>query len=242
MKQDENKQGTEEWLAARRGKITASEVYNLMVSGKKQEEYFGKAAMAYILKRFASGYVTEEPDIKNTAMQWGIDHEAEARDLYIEQLKQIESNDDLHVYETGFVTYNNYAGCSPDGIVNQYVYSEEENLETNEVDEEVYTEPLGCIEIKCPHDSSVHVETILNDAIPEQYQKKYYAQMQMNMMVLDVQWCDFISYDPRMKDEKLRLKVIRIMRDEKFIEELKERIAKASVIMDQMKNKIEGKE
>lgn len=89
------------------------------------------------------------------------------------------------------------AGCSPDGLVNED----------------------GLIEIKCPN-SATHLETLLGQAVPA----KYETQIQFQMACTGRQWCDFVSYDPRMP-EAMRLFVKRVERNDRRIKELEAEIA-----------------
>lgn len=89
------------------------------------------------------------------------------------------------------------AGCSPDGLVGDG----------------------GLVEIKCPQ-TATHLETLLGQAVPA----KYETQMQFQMACTERQWCDFVSYDPRMP-ENMRLFIKRVPRDEKRIKELEAEIA-----------------
>lgn len=89
------------------------------------------------------------------------------------------------------------AGCSPDGLVGDD----------------------GLVEIKCPQ-TATHLETLLGQAVPA----KYETQMQFQMACTGRQWCDFVSYDPRMP-ENMRLFVKRVPRDDKRIAELEAEIA-----------------
>jgi len=83
-------------------------------------------------------------------------------------------------------------GCSPDGLV--------------DLD--------GLVEIKCPN-SATHWSYIKADAPPN----KYVIQMQTQMCVTGRQWCDFVSYDPRMP-ERSQLFIKRVPRDDAFIAEI----------------------
>ena len=65
----------------------------------------------------------------------------------------------------------------------------------------------GCLEIKCPN-SATHIETLKSNQVAH----KYLLQMQWQMVCADRQWCDFVSFDPRMPDH-LTLYVQRIERD-----------------------------
>lgn len=70
------------------------------------------------------------------------------------------------------------------------------------------------IEIKCPHDRDVQHIT-WRTGMP----KEHKPQVQGNIWVLDLEWVDFISYDPRYPPE-LRLYVERIYRDDAYITKL----------------------
>jgi len=73
---------------------------------------------------------------------------------------------------------------------------------------------IGLVEIKCPN-SSTHIETLKTGKVPT----KYVYQMQWQMRCTDRQWCDFVSYDPRL-GEGLQLFVKRVERDNAKIAEL----------------------
>ena len=105
----------------------------------------------------------------------------------------------VNVKEVAFVPHPkiDQAGCSPDGLVGDD----------------------GLTEIKCPN-TATHLETLLGQAVPS----KYDAQMQFQMACTGRQWCDFVSYDPRMP-ENMRLFIKRVARDDKRIAELESEIA-----------------
>lgn len=72
----------------------------------------------------------------------------------------------------------------------------------------------GLIEIKCPYEPGVHVTTFLQGMPPE-----HIPQIQGYLWIMRRQWCDFISFDPRMPDG-LKLYMQRVPRDDKYIEAL----------------------
>lgn len=84
------------------------------------------------------------------------------------------------------------SGCSPDGLVGEH----------------------GLVEIKCPN-TATHITTLLGGTIPGKYQ----LQMLWQMACTGRQWCDFVSFDPRMPDD-MRLFVQRLARDEGQIAEI----------------------
>lgn len=102
------------------------------------------------------------------------------------------------VLEEAFVIHPTIAdaGASPDGLVGDD----------------------GLVEIKCPN-TATHIETLKGAAIPA----KYVGQMQWQMACTGRQWCDFVSFDPRMPEE-MQLFVHRLARDDAFIAELEEAV------------------
>ena len=72
----------------------------------------------------------------------------------------------------------------------------------------------GLVEIKCPK-TSTHLQTLVDKKQPRQYEN----QMLWQMACTGRQWCDFVSYDPRLPDD-LQLFVHRFDRDEKRIKEI----------------------
>jgi len=94
----------------------------------------------------------------------------------------------VDVREVGFVELNEDIGASPDGLV----------------------DTDGEIEIKCPN-SATHIEYIINDKLPAEHRWQVHGQL----WVTDRQWCDFISFDPRVESRPIFVK--RVERDDKFI-------------------------
>lgn len=91
------------------------------------------------------------------------------------------------VTRVGFVAHDELlAGCSPDGYVGDW---------------------QGIVEVKCPA-SSTHCDYLKADVIPDDY----YAQLLHSLWITGAQWADFCSYDPRFRDERLRLFTKRLHR------------------------------
>ena len=109
-----------------------------------------------------------------------------------------ESAKDVLVEEVGFVPHPNIseAGASPDGLVGLF----------------------GLVEIKCPN-TATHIQTLLDQKVPE----KYNTQMQWQMACTQRQWCDFVSFDPRMA-EGLQLFIKRVELDPVYIANLEKEI------------------
>lgn len=76
----------------------------------------------------------------------------------------------------------------------------------------------GLIEIKCPN-TTTHIETLKSEKIPA----KYMNQMLWQMRCVDRQWCDYVSFDPRLPAH-LQLFVKRVERDDAAIAELESKV------------------
>lgn len=83
-----------------------------------------------------------------------------------------------------------------------------------------YVGDVGMIEVKCPN-TATHIDTLLGKSIPG----KYVHQMHWQMACTGRQWCDFVSYDPRMP-EHLRMFVKRLPRDDVAIAALEAEVRK----------------
>lgn len=175
-------QGSPEWFAARLGKVTASRVADVLAKTKTGPAASRANYAAQLICERLTGCV--EPTFTNGAMQWGVDHEPEARLAYA-------FRHDAEVREIAFVDHPAIAmsGASPDGLVGE----------------------SGLVEIKCPN-TATHLDTLFNGKPAG----KYVTQMQWQMACTGRQWCDFVSYDPRLP-ENLRLFVTRIDRDDEAI-------------------------
>jgi putative phage-type endonuclease len=105
-----------------------------------------------------------------------------------------EFHTDQTVKEIGFKTHMRIkqSGASPDGLVGE----------------------RGLVEIKCPN-TATHIDTLLGQAVP----KKYLTQIQWQLACTGRDWCDFVSFDPRMP-EGMALWIMRIERDEQTIVQL----------------------
>jgi putative phage-type endonuclease len=77
----------------------------------------------------------------------------------------------------------------------------------------------GLVEIKCPN-TATHLDTLLGQSVPG----KYVTQMQWQMACTKRQWCDFVSYDPRLP-EKMQLYVERLYRSDDQIQQLEIAVA-----------------
>jgi predicted phage-related endonuclease len=116
--------------------------------------------------------------------------------------KAYEELKGVEVAEGGFYSFNKYFGGSSDGYVGDD----------------------GLIEIKCPFNSVYHLKTAYEGFI----KPEYIVQCHGNLIATGRKWCDFVSFDPRVKGRKIV--VIRIERDDKYVAEILERLYKADEV------------
>ena len=121
IERDCMEQRTEEWFAARLGKVTASRVADVLAKIKFGESASRKNYKMELVVQRLTNKVGES--FTNAAMEWGTEQEPFARMAY-------EAHTGTFVKEEGFVDHPTIEGfgCSPDGIVGE-----------------------GLIEIKCPN-------------------------------------------------------------------------------------------
>lgn len=85
----------------------------------------------------------------------------------------------------------------------------------------------GMVEIKAPN-TATHIETLLAGVAPT----KYIPQMQWQMACAGRQWCDFVSFDPRLPED-MQLFIKRVPRDESFIKECEAEVVKFLAEVDE---------
>ena len=81
-------QRSEEWFAARLGKVTASKINDIMSTGRSGEAISRRNYRTQIISERLTG--KREEMYVNAAMQHGIDTEDEARDAYIFDYADVE--------------------------------------------------------------------------------------------------------------------------------------------------------
>lgn len=85
----------------------------------------------------------------------------------------------------------------------------------------------GLVEIKCPG-TAQHLATLLGEPIAD----KYIKQMQFQMACDGRQFCDWVSYDPRLP-ERMRLFVQRVERDSKLIFQIEHEVSEFLAEIDE---------
>jgi len=186
-------QRSDEWFAIKKGKASASRAQAIGNGGKGLENY--------VIEIMAEYYsIAERENYINEHMQRGIELEPIAKQVY-------ELEHDCEVREIGFAEYNEYIGCSPDGLVGKD----------------------GMIEIKCPCDR-IYLGILINEKIDS----GYVWQCQMNMLILKRKWCDLIFYNPNFKKS---MYIKRLKADKKTHEKLLKGFEKVETRIKELKNK-----
>ncbi len=103
------------------------------------------------------------------------------------------NNNFVSVDEVAFIEHSEFVGVSPDGLIGED----------------------GMLEIKCPT-----TITQIKRALTYDYSEDYKAQIQMQLWVAQREWCDFVSFDPRIDCDASFLQQ-RVYRDEEFIDNMK---------------------
>jgi len=180
-------QRTAQWFLDRCGKITASMFGDATDFNTKN----GKptAARQKYMRQLAFERMSGTPkhEINARSLSYGRDVEDSARAMY-------ELRTGAFADQVGFLTHPSYSfiGGSADSLIGED----------------------GGLEIKCPHDEAVHIQTLL-EGMPEDH----IPQVQGCMFVTGRQWWDFVSFDPR-QAPKYQIYIQRIMRDQAYINHL----------------------
>lgn len=177
-------QGSEEWLQARCGLLTASEFDRIVTPTLKIAANAKERAHCWEL---AAQRITQhvEPHYVSDAMLRGHEEEFYARQAYAERFAPVE--------EVGFVTNSRWGftlGCSPDGLVG---------------DE-------GMIECKS-RGQRFQVETICNWFTDQATPEDFTLQVQGELLVTGRKWCDLISYSGGMPMVTMRIEPDPVVQD-----------------------------
>lgn len=135
-------QGSEEWLKAKLGVISASNAYKVVSKGRGNEP--SKTRRTYMLELCAQVATGVFEEVNSKHMEWGRNNEDAARSSYEFALKK-------EVYETAFIFKDDSFRCgvSVDGIVVQ--------------DE-------TALELKCPYNSVHFLDFILDEEMKNEWE------------------------------------------------------------------------
>lgn len=106
-----------------------------------------------------------------------------------------------------------WCGASPDGLVDDD----------------------GLVETKCPK-TSTHLTYKAHGVVPDEYR----PQMLLQLAVTRRSWCDFVSFDDRVRDPKHRLFVVRFEPKPVEVEEIEEKACEFLRIVDNLFDQLNG--
>lgn len=190
-------QGTPEWLELRAGKLTASHAQEIATAGKGLE--------TYVYKTLADKYAHTSESYTNEHMERGNELEDQARTLF-----ELETG--IKVDQVGFIEYNEFVGCSPDGLIG---------------------DDAG-LEIKC-HANTQHFKLMVHGE--KAIESKYIWQCQMNMWVTERKKWFYVSYNPNFDKSIL---MFEIQADETKHKKLELGVEKGIELLTSINNKIKN--
>ena len=179
---------SELWQALRNGRLTSSRFGEIL----KRRPTTDSCRLVKDIMGYNGPLKKIPPQIR-----WGRENEAKARHCYIENRRQC--GEDMVVEASGLHLLPNksFIGASPDGRI---------------LCRNIDTCNHGCLEIKCPYSINHNVTVTMTpeeiaDEYPDFFMKRgddgllhlpcdhaYYAQVQGEMAVLNVEWCDFTVF------------------------------------------------
>ena len=137
-------------------------------------------------------------------------HIQRGNELEGEAITIYEFEKDVVVEDIGFCELDEYIGCSPDGFVGDD----------------------GMIEVKCK-DNHSFLQSVIDDKVDPMHM----TQIQFNLMVTGRKWCDYVLYNPNFKKY---LHVIRVERDQSYIDKIKEKVQECVYIVKNIINELDG--
>jgi len=159
MKVHNFEQGTEEWHDMRLGKLTGSDFHIFFGSSSTKQSKIEQLAAERILK-----LKSDSKKISNIHIERGHDLEPDACSIY-------ELINNVIVKNVGFIELDEFAGCSPDGLIGDD----------------------GMIEIKSK-DNHTFIKQVIKGL--DGIEPTYKTQIQFNLFATDRKWCDYICYNP----------------------------------------------
>lgn len=233
----QSEQNSQAWFDIRAGRFTSSEIHRLLKSGTRpmteaelkarpksgpgsaaklteDPNTFSPDGYTYIDEKVAEILTGEcEPQAWSHATAWGDDWEPIAAEYYAQKFK-------CEFEIIAFQPFGEHAGGSPDRKIKG---------------------TRRGLEIKCPHRSKNQVNYL---KLFDQWDLKrsnpdYFYQCQANLLFMDWEAIDFVTYDPRMKSDAHKLARIEIKpiaeEQDLICRKLEAAIKEKLMILDQLK-------
>ena len=201
-------QGSQEWLDARKGRFTSSEIYRLMTDPRtkaaKEAGELSEGAKTYCFeKACAMAFGWEQPFDGNAATEHGNEWEPVA-------LKHYEDMQEFTTVErTGFIPYGDNTGGSLDAI----------------------EDGKRIIEVKCPHNQLNFYKFVADG----EYPKQYYYQMQHLMAITGTKEARLVYFLPDLVAQaKSPIYWLDVQIDEELVADMMQRIERAAKYRDEV--------
>ena len=148
-------------------------------------------------------------DLEENFTSYDMQVGVEREPLAFKKLSQILGQRFIKIEKCGFFPYLEYGGASPDGVGEKAV-----------------------IEIKCPK-----ANTFFNVVKNNYVDPKYYDQMQMEMLAANKELCYYFNYFIDTNGKEF-WHLIEVKRDEKRINEIKDRLILANALAEKFKKEL----
>lgn len=196
MKIHNIEQRTPEWHALKVGKISGSTIQDIYTASKAK--YIDKLVAERLTGNVEESFI-------NSAMEWGIDHEEMA-------INEFEKRTKKKVSSVGFVEYNGFIGCSPDGLI-----YDNKNI------------VIEGVEVKCPKTKEL-IGIIRTNKVPVKHLRQCLLQLYCMPSMLKV---NYIVFDPRLTQRPIH--IIEINRKD-YSKELLELEDKLKIAIESINN------
>lgn len=202
----------DKWHLDRHSNFTSSENWKLLGVGKDGTG-FSQTGLTYIMQKAVDTMtvLSERPELENVkSFLHGKMYEEPAFNRYVSDTK----NYNMRYFGSEnpvYLKFNDHSGGSPDSLMGQ-------------------ADVIHLVgEIKCPKNSNIHFENLEFKTQWDLKEKRLplYTQVQDLMRITGALLGHSISYDERFKNRKLQIKIIEILPDKKFQDNLEVRIYNA---------------
>ena len=198
----------EQWHRQRSGRFTCSQFGELANSGRGKDEPWSQTAWNYLYQIAAERCGSFSFEFHSRPTQWGKENEPQA---IVEYSVAHPPEGKCVAGAAAWCEVDEWIGGTPDALLGAD----------------------GCLEVKCPYSPAEHMGYVYKNKVPDKYQ----WQVIGHLFVTGRQWCDFVSFDPRIPAENPhRMLVVRTLRDDVVgqIDWLHKRLVHAKEVVQQI--------
>lgn len=158
-----------------------------VITGTRLKCVLGKASKTLLYELLAESLAPVKENGASEEMERGVEYEYEAVNTYEAITGNLTEGVGLCLHDA-----YDWLGVSPDALV------------------KVGKKYTGAIEVKCP-DTKTHIKYLVENKIPSEYKAQV---LQYFIVNTDLEWLDFVSYDPRIDLDEMKIAIIRVTREE----------------------------